>query len=205
VLFFNSRYSVDVTAFRRHTVVFLYQPLELRTKVRLERDTVIDGVTFPAGTGITMLYGFPFYRFSYLYDFFPGGPHELSLGVSLQIRNATVEFESTDGTRVVSNRNVGPVPLIKIRGRYGVGGGFWVGAEVDGIYAPVSYLNGSDNETVGAIIDLSLRAGYTFSRHMELFFNVRYIAGGASNEDPGDYAKNWLHFMAVTLGATVTL
>ena len=81
--------------------------------------------------------------------------------------------------------------------------------EADGIYAPVSYLNGSDNEIVGAILDASFRAG-TRVRRGDLFVNVRYLGGGAvgtGTDDigPGDgYVKNWLHFLIGTLGFVYT-
>ncbi len=129
--------------------------------------------------------------------------------LSLQVRDATIEFESTDGTRFRSNRNVGPVPILKARWRRGLGGGWWAGAEADGFYAPISYINGSDNEVVGAIADISLRGGLRLTSGVEWFLNVRYLGGGAvgtsdrAPTEPGDgYVRNWLHFLTVSLGAT---
>lgn len=49
----------------------------------------------------------------------------------------------------------------------------WWGTEIDGIYAPISGVNGSSSEVTGALLDASLRVGYT---------------------------KNWLHFITVSLG-----
>lgn len=78
--------------------------------------------------------------------------------------------------------------------------------EADGFYAPVSYLNGSDNEVVGAILDASLRQGLKVTDEVGGFLNLRCLAGGAvgtSDDDtgPGDgYVKNWLHFLTVTAG-----
>jgi hypothetical protein len=34
---------------------------------------------------------------------------------------------------------------------------------------------------------------------------VRYLGGGASNEDPDDYAVNWLNVVSVSLGAALRL
>lgn len=202
ILFFNWRISMDLTIKDVHTLIFLYQPLELLSTVSPRQDLRMDGKTFLAGNAVTMRYSFPFYRLSYHYDFFKNPRHELSLGLGIQLRNATIEFVSGTGAPVVSKRDIGVVPLLKLRGRYGFANGFWLGGEVDGIYAPISYLNGSDNETVGAFIDLSVRGGYTFNRYVETFLNLRYIGGGAANEEQAKYVRNWIHLLAVTIGVT---
>jgi hypothetical protein len=207
-LYSVTRFSVEAELFRRHTVIFLYQPLEIDTRVLLPNDLRVDGLTFPAGTPMELRYGFPFYRGSYLYDLVEDPRHELSIGLGLQLRNATIEFASQDGTLFRSNRDVGPVPLLKSRGRLGLPRGAFIGYEVDGLYAPISYINGSDNEVTGAIVDLSLRGGFALPLNTEAFLNVRYIGGGATGqsdpEPPGDgYTKNWLHFLTVSIGASI--
>ena len=76
------------------------------------------------------------------------------------------------------------------------------------MYAPVKYINGSDSDVVGAIIDFSLRYGIPLDQHKDLFFNIRWIGGGAqgtsSDDDgPGDgYTENWLNFISFSLGLT---
>jgi hypothetical protein len=208
-LYAVSRFSVEAELFRRHTVIFLYQPLDIATSVLLPNDLRVDGATFPAGTPMDLRYGFPFYRGSYLYDLVEDPRNELSIGLGLQIRNATIEFASKDGTLFRSNRNIGPVPLLKSRGRLGLPRGAFIGYEVDGLYAPISILNGSDNEVTGAIVDLSLRGGLALPLNSEAFLNVRYIGGGSTGqgapEPPSDgYTKNWLHFLTVSLGASIS-
>jgi len=154
------RPTAELTLDRAHTLVLLYQPLNLETKVYLDRDVRVDGAVFPAGSGLDLRYGFDFYRISYLYDFF--GDHardELAIGLSLQMRNATLDFTSTDGTIHRSNRDIGPVPAIKIRGRWAITPRVWLGGEADAVYAPVKYINGSNSDVEGAFLDLSLRAG----------------------------------------------
>ena len=61
-------------------------------------------------------------------------------------------------------------------------------------------LNGSRNNTVGAILDASVRAGYVVSPRATVWLDIRYLGGGATNTDPNDYAKNWLHFLFVGVG-----
>ena len=78
---------------------------------------------------------------------------ELAVGGSLQIRNATIDFTSADGTMRRTNRDIGPVPLIKFRIKHTFKTGWFIGGEIDGIYAPVKYLNGSNTDVVGALLD----------------------------------------------------
>jgi len=206
VLFPFFRLSTDLKFKGRHTIVFLYQPLKLTGETVLKEDTTFDGVLFPEGTPLNSTYSFPFWRISYLYDFLRRSGDEVSIGFSLQIRDSTITFTSADGALRADRRNVGPVPALKFRGRWGFENGVWWGTEIDGIYAPISGVNGSSNEVTGALLDASLRVGYDFTARVAGFFNVRYLAGGAvgtsSNPNPPSdgYTKNWLHFITFSLG-----
>ena len=206
VLFPFFRLTTDLKFKGRHTIVFLYQPLKLTGETVLSEDVVFDGISFPEGTPLNSTYGFPFWRISYLYDFLRRRGDEAALGFSLQIRNATITFTSADGTLRADRRDVGPVPALKFRGRWGFDNGVFWGTEIDGIYAPVSVINGSDEEITGALLDASLRVGYDFTNRVSAFLNLRYLGGGAVGTEsdptpPSDgYTKNWLHFVTVSLG-----
>ncbi len=208
-LFPFTRLSADLDIGDRHSVILLYQPLDLRTETVLTRDVTQADLLFPEGTPMEFRYGFSFVRGSWLYDLAPGPKKELGLGVSLQIRNATIDFASQDGTLFTGERDIGPVPVIKFRGRLPVEERAWVGAEVDGFYAPIKYLNGGDTDVVGAIVDASLRGGIAQKSGVDLFLNLRTIAGGAegqsnSQDALGDgYTKNWLVFTSLSLGTTL--
>ncbi|MFW6370680.1 MAG: hypothetical protein ACOC10_05675 [Bacteroidota bacterium] len=207
VLYPVSRLSLELEIKEKHTINLLYQPLRLESSALLERDLTIDELTFPAGTSVDFLYNFPFWRISYLNELLPDNERfKFALGASLQIRNATIAFESTDGSLFRSNRDIGPVPVLKFRSRYNINNRTYTEIETDGFYAPISYINGSDNEVVGAILDASLRQGLMVSDRVNTFLNLRYLAGGAvgTSEDEtglGDgYVKNWLHFLTVSAG-----
>jgi len=122
------------------------------------------------------------------------------------LRNTTISFESLDGTRFRTNRDLGVVPALKIRSRYLFNDKAYGELEADGIYAPVSYLNGSTTEIVGAILDASLLGGLKLTKEVDGFLNLRYLGGGAvgtSNNPAGPSdgcVKNWLHFDTVTAG-----
>lgn len=209
-LFLYKRLSAELHINPRHTVAFLYQPLDLRTSAVIDEDVVIDDLTFPAGTPMSFRYGFDFYRASWLYDFAEPEDKELAVGVSLQLRNATIDFVSADGTLQRSNRDVGPVPVLKFRGRTDVGDSAWMGAEIDGFWAPIRYINGSNNDVEGAILDASLRAGLHAPSGMDPFLNLRYIGGGGSGTDStperpwsDGYVENWVSFVSLSLGVSI--
>jgi hypothetical protein len=207
VLFPIIRPSLELEVNKRNTFIFLIQPLRIETQVRLKEDLVVDELVFPANSSVKLLYNFPFYRFSYLREVMPNNEKwSLGLGGTVQFRNATISFESSDGSRFRSNRDLGIVPALKVRSRYQINDRAYGELEADGIYAPVSYLNGSNSEVVGAILDASLRGGLKITNEVDAFLNLRYLGGGAVGTSknpagPSDgYVKNWLHFGTVTAG-----
>ena len=204
-----ARVSAELELARRHHFVFLYQPLDLRTQARVPRDLLVNNVPFARGTALDLRYGFDFYRFSYAFDLLPDPSAELSVGATLQLRNAVITFTSADGVNRTLNNNVGLVPALKVRGRYTFRSGAFLGFEADGSYASIPGLNGSDIPVEGALLDASLRAGLRLWGPAELFVNVRYLGGGSRGvrrdpAPPGDgYVDNWLHTMALSLGANL--
>ncbi len=206
VLFPFTRITAEMNMSKRHSIIFLIQPFDIKTKALLERDIIVDDLTFPEDTPIELRYGFTFYRLSYLYDLWKQENKELGLGISLQLRNATIDFASSDGKLFRTNGNVGPVPIFKFRLKYPFNNGMWIGSEVDGFYASGRYITGSKNDFEGAILDASLRLGFELTNNLDSFINIRYIGGGAkgTEEDdkgPGDgFTDNWLKTLAISLG-----
>jgi hypothetical protein len=207
VLFPITRFSMELDYKKKHAFILLYQPLRLETKVKLDNDLVINDVLFPASSTVNLLYSFPFYRFSYLKTITSEDCKlSVAIGPTLQVRNATISFESADGSLYQANRDVGIVPAFKIRAKLRHHKKSYLELEADGIYAPISYLNGSDNEVVGAILDASIRQGFQITEPLDVFVNLRYLGGGSvgasdDTNDPGDgYSKNWLHFMTFSAG-----
>ncbi len=209
-LFLFTRWSAEANVSRTHRWVFLYQPLDIRARVRLPRKKRINGVVFPKHTAVDTRYGFDFYRLSYLFDLLHGDRNtDLELGLSLQLRNAVIDFTSVDGSLISTARNIGPVPALKVCWRQWVRGGFWWEFEADGMYAPVKYLNASDADILGALWDAALRFGYRPDRDGgSVFLTARWLGGGAegTSRSPiqGDgYTVNWLNLVTVSLGVEI--
>jgi hypothetical protein len=193
---------------RRQVFTVLWQPLDLRTRVTLDDELRVDEVVFPAGRPIDLRYGFSFWRLSWGHRVLPDEDNELTLGLGLQIRNATIGFTAVDGSGSEVNRDIGPVPLLEVQWRRRFADGAFFEVEADGFYAPIKYLNGGDVDVEGAIADIQLRGGLALHPPLEAFLGLRYLGGGASGtgtpDGTGDgYTENWLHFLTVTLGARV--
>jgi hypothetical protein len=205
-LFFNARLSLEFEFQKRNVFTFLYQPLTLQTQVRLNKSIQIDNVLFPSGTNLKLTYGFPFYRLSYLRYFVKNDKLSVGGGLSFQIRNADIRFESGDGSLLVASRNVGFVPALKFRMGYHFSPYASIEVEADGIYAPIRGLNGSDNDVIGSILDISVRQNFQLTKELKSYLTFRYIGGGAQGQSDNDdqitdgYSKNWLHFYAISVG-----
>ena len=58
-----------------------------------------------------------------------------------------------------TNRDIGPVPLLTTAGKFERDNNQWWGFDAAGAFAPIKYINGSDSDVVGAILDASIRGG----------------------------------------------
>lgn len=207
-MFLFARLSAELELAKRHSFIFVYQPLDIRTDAVAGRDLKFDQITFRTGTPIDIRYGFDFYRLTYQVDLFKSPRYELAFGLGGQLRNAKIVFTSADGQLRSVSDDLGFVPLLRLRARYTFQNGFWIGAEADGFYANIAGLNGGRSDVEGAIWDASLRAGLRLTSFMDAFLNVRYLGGGGmgtsssgSDNLGGDgFTSNWLHAVVASLG-----
>ncbi len=205
IIFLFERYTANLNLFRKHSIVFLYQPLILQTQAVANQDIQVEDVIFSTGTGLNLTYSFSFWRVSYLYHIIENNSLTWSVGASLQIRSASIIFESSEGDNIVVNQNIGPVPILKTFLEYRMVNNLFFGLEIDGFYASAPIANGSDISFVGYIIDASIRAGYNINNDISTFFNIRILGGGADGYEGGEvipenYTYNKLFVMTFTLG-----
>jgi len=212
LLFPFERYTAMVHLGPHHQLRFLYQPLQVDTRIVAQSAFTIDTITFPVNTPVDITYSFPFYRLTWLYDFLPG-PAELAAGAALQLRNASIRFTSVDGTKSAVSQNLGPVPAIALAGRLPLGRRFFTAFDATGLWASSAVINGSTFEFEGSILDASARFGMTMADRADLFLNLRFLGGSAkgTSQYPNQfwtqavnkYTANYLATASVTLGATL--
>ncbi|HAF07725.1 MAG: Uncharacterized protein XD76_1329 [candidate division TA06 bacterium 32_111] len=198
------RFSIDMVIKNKHIVTFLYQPLTLKTEAYLFDTLVVDSVIFPEGSNMEFFYSFDFYRVSYMYNILTFKRNKVFFGLSFQLRNAFISF--SDGENILTNSNIGPVPIFKLKTESEIGSKLSFENEFDGFYASGKYITGSKNDFVGAIFDLSSRFVYNLNSFSNLFLNLRYLGGGAEGTSKDEtsrydgYVKNWLHTFSVSFG-----
>lgn len=207
-LFLFARLEASVDIWREHIITFVYQPIDFVSQANLPRDVRIDELDIARGTAMRAHYGFPFYRIGWAYDVLPSPSEELAFGFGGQLRNANIEFERLDGMGYRARNNVGPVPLLRARGRFPLPADWFFAFEVDGFYAFIPGLNGSDNDVQGAILDAVVRLGFRFVPHAESFLTIRYLGGGAVGRGSptatsDGFQRNWLHTLVISLGGTL--
>jgi len=213
ILFPIQRFTGNLVLGERHNIVLLYQPLAIETKVDTKSDITIDTNTFPSGDNLVIKYGFPFWRLSYVYDFISTDNLTLGAGLSLQLRNASIVFESLSTGDITTSQNLGPVPIIKTWGSYRFDNGFFAGFEVDGFYATSALFNGADFEFEGSILDASVRVGLELRDEADAYLNVRFLGGSAAGtseyidrywtESVSSYTTNYLSSLSLSLGFTL--
>ncbi len=196
-LFLFQRYSADVIFAGQHYVTLLYQPLTLSTSSVANRNNtngdkpvVIDDASFAPGTPFNAVYGFDFWRISYLYDFMKDPATILGVGLSLQIRNAAIDFTSVNGNTRAVDQNIGPVPIIKFRAARWFNPMIGLDFEADGFYASSAFFNGSGKSFTGWIWDASLSAKTHVVPHACVFVVIRSIGGGAQGNNAYSYVSS---------------
>ena len=205
-LFQYQRFEMWFQKNGQHHFGFLLQPCDLKTTTEAYKDLQFDNVVFPKETPMDFRYGFDYYRATYMYDWREGTKETLSFGMALQIRNATLDFRSANGELQNTNRDIGPVPLLAAAGKFERENNQWWGFDAAGSFAPIKYINGSNTDIVGAILDASIRGGIHLQHGADAFVNLRYIGGGAEGTDntpdrgKDGYVVNWINFTALSIG-----
>jgi hypothetical protein len=186
ILFPYQRLSVDFHLGTENIVTLLYQPLTLTTRTVAQKNGTaavsVDGVDF-ASLPLDLIYGFDFWRASWLYNFAQGRGEILGAGVSLQARNASISFTSTDGSKRAISQNLGLVPILKTRWAHWFTPDFGLDTTADGFYASSALFNGATKPFEGWIWDVSVSAKTRLLPGAIGFATVRSIGGGARGEN----------------------
>ncbi len=195
-LFIAQRLSVEAKM-GRHTVIALWAPLDVTTRVTLPRDIVFQTTTFAQGSVVDHRYLFDGYRVSYLFGLVNTSRFTLGVGASVQIRNASVEFKTVDASPAVFNveRDIGVVGALKARLRYDAG--------VLYAMADVDFFNTFGVGLVGGIHDVALTLGVPLIPGADFFLRLRLVGGGAEVTKREIY--NWGNFGGAFAGLRLDL
>jgi hypothetical protein len=192
-LFAAQRVSLEARALDRHTVIFLYAPLDVTTRVTLGSPITFRDQTFPAGAVVDHRYLFDGVRATYLYRTLAYRGLTVDLGATLGVRNAEVSLSQVDGTRFAPERDIGPVPALRARLRYDPGQGAYALYDLDA----GGTLPGVGTVT-GGVLDTALTLGIPLVKGLDGTLRLRYLAGGATV--PNRQILNWAQFASASAG-----
>lgn len=191
-LFEAKRIVAEARLGGRHTVLFTYAPFDVTTRVTLDAPLTFRDTLFPAGSVVDHRYLFDGWRAGYLYDLARSGPWSFAGGLTLGVRNALVGFTQVDGNRFAAERDIGPVPALKLRGAYKPAAGPYALLDVDG-----GGTAGLSTVT-GGILDAALTLGLPLWPGLDGTLRLRWLSGGA--EVPSRAITNWAQFIGATAG-----
>lgn len=196
------RLSLELRPTRRHTFVLLYAPLDVVTRVTLERDLQFRDELFAAGTVVDHRYLFDGYRASYLYGLWRGLlglDIDVDVGTSVQLRDAAVAFTALDSGRFEEQTDIGVVFAFKGRVRYQPRpGGPYALLDADAFST-----FGIIRDVRGGIYDVALSLGIPLGEPADLVLRARLLGGGA--DVPEQEIYNWAHFLSFTAGLRLAL
>ncbi len=181
----------------RHTIIATWAPLDVTTRATLSRDLTFRTTTLPNETVVDHRYLFDGYRLSYLFGFIPSPRFTLGVGLSLQARNASVEFRTVDSTPSVFavERDIGLVGALKFRARFDAG--------ILYAQADVDFFNTFGIGLAGGIHDVALTLGVPVVPGLDFLLRFRLVGGGANV--PGRNIYNWGNFGFAVIGLRVDL
>lgn len=181
----------------RHTLIATWAPLDLTTRTTLGRDLTFRGTVFANGSVLDHRYLFEGYRLSYLFGLVQGSRFSFSVGASVQVRNASVEFRTVDATPAIFSveRDIGVVGAIKLRARFDAG---LVYAQAD-----VDFFNTFGLGLPAGIHDVALTLGVPLFPGLDVLLRLRLVGGGA--DVPKRDIFNWGNFGFALVGLRADL
>jgi hypothetical protein len=169
----------------RHSVRFVYAPLEFSGTGTLASPVRFAGGTFTPGSPVDSEYKFNSYRLTYRYLLHESDRWRFRIGATAFIRDAKVELRQ-QGT-VASDSNVGFVPLLSANLEYGITPRWTLLLDVDGLVS-----------TQGRAIDAAAKIRYALNDAWYVSAGYRAFEGGVDNDER--FAFGWYNFAVVSLG-----
>ncbi len=171
---------------KRWSFRVLAAPFSSETEFVAASPIRFEDAVFAAGVPLTQRFEFNSYRFSFLYRFRSTGPWSFRAGMTGKVRDASIALAG-DG-KSERRDDLGFVPLLYGGARYDAGGRWAFDAEVDGLGAPQ-----------GRAIDLSLRTELRASDRVRPYLGVRWLDGGADNDEVLTFATVYYALAGVRL------
>jgi hypothetical protein len=171
---------------RRHSLRFVYAPLQFSGTGTFASPVRFSGGTFAPGAAVDSEYKFDSYRLTYRYLFHDSDRWRFRIGATAFLRDARVELRQ-QGV-VASDSNVGFVPLLSANLEYAIAPRWTALVDVDGLVS-----------IQGRAIDAAAKIRYDLSDTWYLSAGYRVFEGGVDDDER--FAFAWYNFAVVSVGA----
>ena len=170
---------------RRHSIRFVYAPLEFSGAGTFASPVRFAGGSFTPGSAVDSEYKFDSYRLTYRYLLYESDRWRFQIGATGFIRDARVELRQ-QGT-VASDSNVGFVPLLSAHLEYDIAPRWTALIDVDGLISPQ-----------GRAVDAAAKVRDALSDAWYVAAGYRVFEGGVDNDER--FAFAWYNFAVVSIG-----
>lgn len=184
-IFYRLRGSYTINS--RHTISFLFAPLQTKSEGSVTNDILFEGVIFPANSQLRGIYKFNSYRLTYRYNIVVKPKIVFGLGFTAKIRDAKIGLSSPGLT--AEKTNVGFVPIINFMLLWNISDEFGILLDGDALGA-----------SQGRAEDILIAATYKFSHNLSIQAGYRILEGGADNDEVYNFAL--FHYASVGISYT---
>ncbi|WP_455206185.1 hypothetical protein [Kaarinaea lacus] len=170
---------------QRHSLRFLYAPLEYTETGTLDSNVFFVDETFDAGQTTEATYRFNSYRATYRYLFFDETKWLWHVGFTAKVRDAEISLKQD--SKFAKDSNVGVVPLLNLYGQYRFTKRWHFIVDFDGLAS-----------SKGRAFDLGLIGRYDVAEQWYLAGGYRTLEGGADNDEVYNFA--WFNYAFLSIG-----
>jgi hypothetical protein len=133
-----------------------------RTSTRtLQRDIVVDGVTYAVGTDIHAVYGVQFYNLTYAWSFLQDDRMEIALTFSFDTLRAHFAIDASNAQLAANERFIFPIPLPGGNADFQLVPDLWLRQRLQFMYVPIQ-------NYAGLMVDLTTALEYSVLKNVSL-------------------------------------
>jgi hypothetical protein len=182
---FRAEFLMELSG--RHQLRGVFAPFRARGVQTLGQDTEFVDDTFSEGQSVNTFYQFNSYRLTYLYEWISNDSHQLSVGLTVKVRDAKIRLSRMSQAQEFTD--LGFVPLIYLSYQRKLSENWSLFTDLDGAAAPQ-----------GRAFDFSLKIRRIIDEGTQLGIGYRTLEGGADNDKV--FTFSWFHYGVIEWVAT---
>lgn len=145
----------------RHRISFGFQDMTRTATRALQRDIVVDGVTYTVGTDVHTVYGVQFFDLTYAWSFLQDDRMEMAVTFAFDTLRAHFSVDASGSQVSANERFVFPIPLPGANADFQLIPDLWLRERLQLMYVPIQ-------NYAGLLIDLNTALEYSFVKNVSL-------------------------------------